>query len=169
MIRPALTSIVVLVLCGASLAAQTKTTPGKPAATKAGQAEVDQKRPDFSGRWVTQTKEGVKQQVVTIDDKSLTIQIGGRTTTYQLDGVERRMPLPPGGGSIGARMTMMGSARWDGNRLLIAAKYLYPDGGQQQFKDVWSMDAQGRLVIDTTSIGPDGKSDTSRAIFTKKP
>ena len=164
MIRRALTSIFVLAICGASIVAQTK-----PAQTKAAPTKADQKKPDFSGRWVTQTKDGVKEQVVTIDDKSLTTQIGARKTAYQLDGVERRMPLPSGGGSIGSRITMMASARWDGNRILITTTYIYPDNGRELYKDVWSIDAQGRLVIDTTSTGPDGKSIPSRAIFTKKP
>jgi len=150
--RVARTSLVaVVMLCGASLAAQ--------------------KKPDFSGRWVSvgPAKGPGTEQVVTQDDKSLTTQRpdGTRKTVYQLDGVERRMP-PPSSGGMAAEITFMGSAKWDGDRLVVLTTITHGSNGKQQLRDVWSLDKQGQLVIETTEIGPDGRSETKRTIWKKK-
>lgn len=141
----------VLVLCAVPLAAQ--------------------KKPDFSGRWVvlSPSKEKGTEQVVTLDDKSLTTegQNGSHKIVYPLDGVEHRIPLPA---SVSKMVnSMMSSAKWDGDRIVILTNINYSAGNREQAKDVWSIDKQGRLVIDTVETGPDGSQRSSRRILTKKP
>jgi hypothetical protein len=98
---------------------------------------------DFNGRWVVVSpREGAGQeQVVTVDEKSLTKARpdGSRKMVYQLDGVERRMPLPGGGTRMASDITIMAAAKWDGNRIVITTITNYSAGmrteGQRRLVD----------------------------------
>jgi len=154
-----LTSAALVVLCatsGASLGAQQPAPP----------------KPDFNGRWVVVSpREGAGQeQVITVDEKSLTKARpdGSRKMVYQLDGVERRMPLPGGGTRMASDITIMAAAKWDGNRIVITTITNYSAGMRTEGKDVWSIDAQGRLVIDSTETGNGAPSAPMKIIFTRK-
>jgi hypothetical protein len=131
-------------LCGASLGARQK--------------------PNFSGRWVMVSPEKGAKQVVAVDEKTMTVQRpdGTKKTVYQLDGVERRMALPS------ASITLMAAAKWDGNHILITRNTSYPNNMRTVSKDVWSIDGQGRLVIDSTETGNSGAPQVAKLIFTKK-
>jgi hypothetical protein len=84
---------------------------------------------------------------------------------YQLDGVERRQALPSGG----AEITILATAAWEGDRIVIITNTTYPNGMKTQAKEVWSQDAQGRLVIDYTETGPTGPGPSMQVIHVKKP
>jgi hypothetical protein len=164
MIRVTRTSLVIMfVLLGTALAAQKNPVAKNP----------DPPRPNFSGRWVTKAaaKNAATELVIAQDEQSLTHQRpdGSHKAVYQLDGVERRMALPSGGVSGSVTVTSMASARWDGSRIVIVTKLSYSNGMRTQDKDIWSIDAQGRLVIDTTETGPGGPSQSTRTVFTRKP
>jgi hypothetical protein len=129
-----------------------------------------QQKPDFSGRWViTSPPEGAgREQVVTQDEKSLTVEqaasSGSRKTIYQLDGVERQQAVPMRGQDI----VILSKAAWDGDRIVISSTTSYPNGMKTQSKETWSFDAQGRLVIDYTEIGPTGPAPAMKVTFVKK-
>lgn len=129
-----------------------------------------QQKPNFSGRWViVSPAEGAgREQIVTQDDKTLSVEqvsaTGGRKMTYPLDGIERRQAIA----SRGADITIMSRAAWDGDRIVITTNTVYP-GMKTQAKDVWSLDAQGRLVIDSSETGPTGPGPGFKIIFIKKP
>ena len=130
-----------------------------------------QQKPNFSGRWViTSPKDSAGQeQIVTQDAKTLTVEHasegGGHKMSYQLDGVGRRMAIP---GRAGAQITMRASASWDGDRIIVITNISYPNGMKTLSKDVWAIDAQGRLVIESTETGPTGPGPAVKLIHVKK-
>ena len=128
-------------------------------------------KPNFSGRWViVSPKEGAGQeQIITQTDKTLTTQHAAEgpdhKMTYQLDGVERRLALP----SHGSDITILAKASWDADRLVITRNSSYPNGMKTQSRDVWSLDAKGQLVVDSSETGPGGeKGPTVKIIYSKK-
>lgn len=129
-------------------------------------------KPNFSGRWVVVSPEkgAGTEQVVKHDDKTLSTEHAsegsGHRMIYQLDGVERRNALP----SHGAEIVILSKAIWDGDRIVITSQATYPNGMKTQSKEVWSLDAQGRLVIDYTESGPGGTpGPTMKVIHVRKP
>lgn len=130
-----------------------------------------QQKPDFSGRWVVVSPAaGVGQeQIVAQDDKTLSVEqvsaTGRRKMIYQLDGLERRQAIP----SRGTEIIVLSKAMWDGDRIVITTNTAYPNGMKTQAKDVWSLDVQGRLVIDSGETGPTGPGPGFKVIFVRKP
>lgn len=128
-----------------------------------------QQKPNFSGRWaVVSPPKGVGEiQVVAQDETTLSFYFlsagANHRTVYQLDGVERRLGIP-GQASI----TTMVKAGWEGNRIVVSTNDSYPTGAKIQSKDVWSIDAQGRLVIDHTESDQNGHSETKQMTLVKK-
>jgi hypothetical protein len=136
----------------------------------AGASAQAPQKPNFSGRWViVSPPEGAGQeQVVVQDDKKLSIQYPSRSAdhnrTYQLDGVERREPMP----SPGQEIVVMSRAAWDGDRIVITRNDSYQNGMKTQSKEIWSLDAQGRLVIDYSETGPTGPGPSLKVVHVKK-
>jgi hypothetical protein len=60
-------------------------------------------------------------------------------------------------------------AVWDKNTIVISINTSYSGGGKTSSKEVWSIDAQGRLTIDSTDTGPTGPPTITKVIFVKKP
>ena len=133
-------------------------------------AAAAQQKPDFSGRWViTSPPEGAgREQTVTQDEKTLSVEQamsgGVRKTIYQLDGVERQQALP----TRGQEIVVLSIASWDGDRIVISSRTSYPNGMKTQSREVWSLDSQGRLVIDYTEIGPTGPGPSMKVVYVKK-
>ena len=155
-------AVALLLLTVPAVAQQKAVAPQKP---------VVQKRPNFSGTWViVSPKEGAGQeQIVTQDAKTLTAEHGssggGHKMAYQLDGVERRIALP----SHGAEITLLAKASWVADRIVITTDASYPGGMRTHSTDTWSIDAQGRLVIDSKETGPGGTpGPIAKIIYTKK-
>lgn len=130
-----------------------------------------QKRPDFSGSWVvTSPKDTAGQErLITQTAKSITIERvvaggGSRKTTYELDGIERQVPVPRQ-----PDIKMMVKASWEASTIVVITNIAYPEGRKTQSKDVWSIDAKGQLVIDTTERGPNGaEAPVEKLVLTKK-
>lgn len=128
-------------------------------------------RPNFSGRWViTSPPQGAgREQAVIQDEKTLTVEQqmsnGPRKTIYQLDGVERQQVRSSSVGDI----TILFKAAWEGDRIVITSNESYPNGMKTQLKEIWSLDAQGRLTIDYTEGGPTGPGPSMKVVFVKKP
>jgi len=129
-----------------------------------------QSKPNFSGRWVVVSPEkgAGQEQTVKHDEKSLSTEHAsegaGHRMIYQLDGVERSNAIP----ARGTEITMLSKASWDGNRIVITTNTSYPNGMKTQAKEVWSLDAQGRLVIDFTESGPTGPGPAMKVIYVRK-
>jgi len=130
-----------------------------------------QQKPDFSGRWVmvSPAQGAGAEQVVKHNDKTLTIEHlssgGSHRQAYEIDGVEHRSTLA----SRGQEIVTLYTASWDGTRLVIASRTTYPNGMKTQSKEIWSLDAQGRLVIDYTESGPGGQpGPATKVTYVKK-
>jgi hypothetical protein len=104
-------------------------------------------KPDFSGRWVmVSPAEGAGlEQVVKQDATTLTIgpTPEGQLVVYKLDGTENRIVMTSG-------VVMTSKASWTGNQLTITSTT--PSGLDQ--KQVWSIDGDGKLVIDVQNTLP---------------
>jgi hypothetical protein len=133
-------------------------------------AQKPQPKPNFSGRWVIVSPEkgAGQEQIITQDAKTLTTEHasegGGHKIVYQLDGIEHRNAIP----SHGAEIVMMSTAAWDGDRIVITIRTDYPNGMKTTAREVWSLDAQGRLVVDATESGPTGPGPAMKIIHTRK-
>jgi hypothetical protein len=103
-------------------------------------------RPAFSGTWIIQppNKAAGQEQIVKQDDKTLTVTNAGRTTSYQLNGVERREARSTRVGEV----VMISKAAWEGRTIVITTATLYPNDMKTTEKEIWSIDKQGQLVID---------------------
>jgi hypothetical protein len=129
-----------------------------------------QARPDFSGRWViVQPEKGAGQeQIIKHDARTLSKtpvgDRGGPPATYQLDGVEHRTMLPRRGQEI----VSVTKAVWEGNTLVITIVENYPTGMKLNVKEVWALDAQGRLVIEATESTEGQKPQVMRIVLQKK-
>ena len=131
---------------------------------------LTQQRPNFSGRWVIVLPEkgAGREQIVKHDDKTLSKtpvgDRGGPPVTYQIDGVEHRSVMAMGGQEI----VIVTKAEWEGNTLVITTTESYPTGQKLTIKDVWSLDGQGRLVIDNTESAERQKPQTMQIVMQKK-
>ena len=127
-------------------------------------------RPNFSGRWViVQPEKGAGQeQIITHDDKMLSKtpvgDRGGLPATYQIDGTEHRTVLP----MRGEQIVSITKAAWEGNTLVVTIQENYPNGMKLSIREVWSLDAQGRLVIEATESAERQKPQVMRIVLQKK-
>ena len=127
-------------------------------------------RPNFSGRWaiVQPAKGGGMEQMIKHDDKTLSKTPmsgrGGPPSTYQLDGVERRSVIPMSGQEI----VVLTKAAWEANTVVIVTTESYPTGQKLTVREVWSMDTQGRLVIDVTETAERQPPQSMKVILQKK-
>lgn len=123
-----------------------------------GAGVMAQKRPDFTGRWVVDPPaKGAGQEIVLKqDDKTLTMSVEGkRGRAHQLDGTEQRTVIPMRGGEV----VMLSRAVWQGDTIVITTTTSYPNNMKTVSKEIWSIDAQGRLVIDFTETA-EGQSES---------
>ena len=125
-----------------------------------------QQRPNFSGTWifVTPVKNAGQEQVIKHDDKTLSMVMGSRSVVHQLDGVERREARAMRGGEV----VMLTRAAWEGRTVVVTITTDYPNNMKTQSKEVWSLDAGGRLVIDFTESAQGQPPRTVQATLTRK-
>lgn len=113
-------------------------------------------KPSFSGRWVIEApaKGAGQELIVKQDDKTLSLTTGasGRTLVHQLNGVEQRTTIPMRGGEV----IMLTRAVWEGNTIVVTTTTDYPNKMKTVAKEIWSIDAQSRLVIDFSET-PEGQ------------
>jgi hypothetical protein len=142
-----------------------------PVAASAEQTPIAQQKPNFSGRWaaVSPAKAAGQEQIVKHDDKTLSTEHvssgGGHRMVYQLDGVERRVAISASNSDI----TMMATAVWDGETVVISTNTSYPNGMKTRSKETWSLDAKGQLVIDFTESARNVQGPAMKIIYVKKP
>jgi len=140
------------------------------AITVAGPLARAEQRPNFSGRWVIVLPEkgAGQEQIIKHDDKTLTKtpvgERGGPAATYQIDGVEHRATLP----TRGQEIVSVTKAAWEGNTLVVTILESYPNGMKLNVKEVWSLDAQGRLVIEATESAEKQKAQVMKIVMQKK-
>jgi len=129
-----------------------------------------QQHPNFSGRWViVQPEKGAGQeQIIKHDDKTLSKtpvgDRGGLAATYQIDGVEHRSTLPMRGQDI----VNVTKAAWEGTTLVLTILESYPNGMKLNVREVWSLDEQGRLVIEATESAERQKPQVMTIVMQKK-
>jgi hypothetical protein len=127
-----------------------------------------QKRPDFTGTWIVSVpaKSAGKEFVVKHDGKSLQTTMGRRPVTYILDGSEQLSQVPMSGDII----RISTRAGWENDRIVIIENTAYPTGMKTMVRETWSLDATGRLVIDTveTMAGLPNKPDIQQRVFIRK-
>jgi hypothetical protein len=62
----------------------------------------------------------------------------------------------------------LSKASWNGNQLTIDSDTTYPDGRRRRTTAVWSLDDEGRLVIDFTESGPISASPkTTKLVYAR--
>ena len=137
-----------------------------------------QQRPDFSGTWIEIEGPPIPGAPGGADLlPQLTIEQKGNTLTstimilskskpdekpagpikdiYQLDGVERK-------NSDGSTSKMY----WEGKTLVLVTTRQKPDG-ISTFQNVWSLDANGNLVMQRTLTNPGAKPATLKSVMKK--
>ena len=128
-----------------------------------------QPKPNFSGHWIPIDVDASSggEQFVEHDATTLTVSHssghGGHRSVYHLDGSERRNVLAP---HPGEQIVSLSRASWKDGRLTIATTTNYWDGRRSQQEQVWSFDAEGRLVIEfvrsVTGVAPTTSIQTYR-------
>ncbi|HYN09425.1 MAG TPA: hypothetical protein VES67_18725 [Vicinamibacterales bacterium] len=129
-----------------------------------------QQKPDFSGRWVivTPAESAGLEQVVKHDATTLTTahasEGAGHATIYKLDGSESRNVIV----SHGSDLVTLSRVSWSGNKLIITSATTYPDGRKLDQKQEWSLDSDGRLMIELTESMQGGPPTTTTLVHKKR-
>jgi hypothetical protein len=170
MVKSIASVMIGLVLMAAGPGAQTKpaSKPTPKATPKPAAAPAP--KPNFTGQWVLSTpvKGSAPEQIVTQDEKTLTTEKAAAGPShkmiYQLDGVERRQAIPGHASDI----TMLARAFWEGNHIVIVVRTAYSNGAKTDSTETWSIDKQGRLVIDFKELENGRPGEANTLIYTKK-
>ena len=130
-----------------------------------GATVVASQKPSFSGTWIVQppNKGAGREQVVKQDEKTLSVTNAGRTVTYQLGGPEVRQTMAMRGGEI----VILNKAAWEGNTIVLTITTSYPNNMRTIEKEIWSIDAQGQLVVELSETA-EGQPPRSMKIIHKK-
>jgi hypothetical protein len=149
-IRQALTAAGAIVLLAAAAAAQNK--------------------PNFTGTWaIVSEKKESRQTDQVVGQTATTLAIGhasegGRhQAVYRLDGTENKNVISSHGGQI----VSISKASWTGDKLTITTATTYPNGRKRDDKQIWSLDAEGRLIVEYTQSTAQGPK-TGKTIYTKR-
>lgn len=145
-----------------------------------GAVVLAQKRPDFTGVWVPEIPKaqadasiggavGLPPSDLTIQHTAAVLAISRtafdtvNTQTYKLDGSENT--------NKSGAVTRLSRTRWDGPRLVIegkASQITSAGYSAWTFKDTYSIDARGRLMVQAEHTPPDGKATTRTMEYTRK-
>ena len=129
-----------------------------------------QQKPNFTGTWliVTPTEAAGQEQVVRHTPTTLATghasEGDGHNAAYKLDGSESRNELT----SHGEPIVTISKAAWDGTKVVITSATTYPDGRKMDSKQTWTIDAEGRLVIEHTRTQAGQPPMTVTIVHTKK-
>ena len=127
---------------------------------------IAQTRPNFSGTWVSvEPKEmaGEEQKVTHTADELILEHAshgGGHRIVHKLDG-------SPHDTSLGD-IKSVSRAEWQGDKLVVVQNATYPDGRKVETRSTWSIGSDGRLTVEGTRTGSDGKPETVKIVSTKK-
>ena len=129
-----------------------------------------QEKPNFAGRWVVMSPAADAGQEQTVTQTAATLTTGhaseghGHRSVYKLDGTESRNVLV----SHGEEIVTLSKASWSGNQLTITGDTTYPDGRKWHTKQIWSLDGEGRLIIDFTETGMNPTPTSTRRVHTRR-
>lgn len=150
-----------------------------------------QGKPDFSGDWIlvspidapsnaAQTMtvhESFKRESVLgtpLESPAITLAVerrsnsGAHSDLYTVGTVGGTV-----GGSVGLPAVRTDfSISWDGDRLVIQTRYSgrpVDAGGDSERKEVWSLDAQGSLLLTVTERSPGTEPTTATLIYRRRP
>ena len=135
-----------------------------------------QSKPNFAGAWVSipdPASPGPETQLVIEHTAAELVmeqqsQAGPYKLRYKLDGSETTNTIP----GRGAAATATSVAAWDGNRLVIKTNIprgLPPQVRTIRYREVLSIDAEGRLVIEQSASLDDGApAETRRMVYRKR-
>jgi hypothetical protein len=127
-----------------------------------------QTRPNFSGAWTLEssTPSGKvvvsSSQLVKHDGNTLSVgrsERGHHSSTYILDGKSHETMIGP--------VKSVSKAGWEGDKLVIDRADTFPTGVSRSTKQVWSLEASGKLVIVLTD-NREGNQLTMTNVYVKK-
>ena len=125
-----------------------------------------QTRPNFSGTWVSiepREMAGEEQKVTHTADELIlehASEGGGHRIVHKLDGKEHDSSL--------GNVKSLSRAEWQGDKLVVVENATYPDRRKIETRSTWSLGSDGRLTVEVTRTGPDGKPETVKIVSTKK-
>jgi hypothetical protein len=119
-----------------------------------------QSRPDFSGRWVAVSPQAGAGEGLDVkqDANTLTVLRDEVSITFKFDGSETRTALPV---HETDEVVILSNAAWQDNTLVMTMAATYPAGNKVARREVWSLDADGRLSVDFTDrVGTPAEKNT---------
>jgi len=129
-----------------------------------------QEKPNFSGTWVAISPAEAAGQEQNVRHTATTLSTGhesnggGHGFTYKLDGSESRNELTVHDDPI----VTLSKAAWDGNKVVITSATTYPDGRKLDSKETWSLDSEGRLIVEHTQTMTGQPPRSMTIVSTKK-
>ena len=129
-----------------------------------------QQRPDFSGTWVMAVPAGTAGYELRVAQDATTLKTGHSSVSgqhdaeYRLDGEEAKNTLV----SHGQEIVTTYRASWTGPRLTIEGRTVYPDGRNLEQQQTWSLDGEGRLVIEIQESMSGGAPIKQTVVHRKK-
>jgi hypothetical protein len=121
---------------------------------------AQQTRPDFSGHWVAVLPQDTAGETIDVTQTltALTEAHGKEHSfVHKLDGTQSRNAFP----SHDSEIVMLSTTAWAGNTLVVTMSTTYSAGNKVDRKQVWSLDASGRLNIELTDrVGTPSQSVT---------
>ena len=137
-----------------------------------------QSKTNFAGVWVSvpdpASPSAETELVIRQTDAELVMErqssAGPYKLTYKLDGSETTNTIPGRGGAA-ANATATSVAAWEGNRLVIKtniARGTPPDVRTIRYREVLSIESDGRLVIEQSASLAGGPTQTNRQVYRKK-
>jgi len=128
-----------------------------------------QSRPNFSGQWTLEssTPSGAamvsSSQVVKHEANTLSVgqsERGHHSSTYTLDAKPHETTIGP--------VKSVSKAEWNGDTLVIDRTDTFPTGASRTMKQVWSLEAPGKLVIVLTDKSSGKDEVTMTNVYVKK-
>jgi hypothetical protein len=122
---------------------------------------MSQAKPTFAGTWTP--VEGVNppvDAVITQTDTLLTFGAGddpAHHAQYRLDGVETTQTAGP----------VRSKTQWDGAKLVVTNSYMAGETVASVTRQVWTLDADGRLVIETIRER-NGQPATTKSVYKRR-
>ena len=145
------------------------------AATALAGLAAAQSKPNFAGAWTPVPDAGTDPRATAITIHQTTAELviegaSGRKSTYKLDGSPSTNTIPERGGD--PPTVAVSNAAWDGNKIVIQTQItrgVAPNLRTIHYRQVYSLDADGRLILEeSATLGDGGPTDTRKVVFKRK-
>jgi hypothetical protein len=117
--------------------------------------------PNFSGHWVVVLPQDSAGERIDVTQTATTLtEAHGKEHSFihKLDGTQSRNAFP----SHDSEIVMLSTTAWAGDTLVVKIDTTYTAGNKVATKQVWSLDASGRLNIEFTNhVGTPGQTVTT--------